>query len=181
MSELRGVAGRILFRKGQESDLDAIAAVETESYSSAGAGLSPALVAAPVDTLSHVALSDDRLVGHVLLTRVEGPDRALAMAPLAILPSWRDMQIGTELVRRALARSRDDGWRSVFVIGQPDYYCRFGFKSGLADPAISPWQGPRLLALELVAGALEGWTGPLAFPESYEAVIRATLPKSTGH
>lgn len=180
MSELRGVAGRILYRPGQESDLEAIAAVEAESYSSASAGLSPALVAAPVDTLSHVALSETEIVGHVLLTRVEGPNQALALAPLAILPSWRDMQIGTELVRRALARARDDGWRSVFVIGHPDYYCRFGFKSELADPAVSPWHGPRLLALELTTGALEGWSGLLAFPESYEAVVRATLPQAAG-
>lgn len=174
MPEPRGVAGRISYRPGRESDFDAIATVEKESYRGAGSGLSPDFLKSPVDTLSHVALSDDRLVGHVLLTRMEGPERALALAPLAILPAWRDMQIGTELVRRALARARGDGWRSVFVVGQPDYYCRFGFKSHLADPGTSPWQGPRLLALELSPRALAGWTGALAFPESYEAVIQAT-------
>jgi hypothetical protein len=85
----------------------------------------------------------------MMLTAIAGPDRALALAPLVILPAYRDMQIGTELVRHALHQAREQGWKSVFVYGQPDYYCRFGFKSQAADGADSPLQGPRFLALEL--------------------------------
>jgi predicted N-acetyltransferase YhbS len=61
-----------------------------------------------------------------------------------ILPAYRDMQIGTELVRHALHQAREQGWKSVFVYGQPDYYCRFGFKSQAADGADSP-SGRRMM------------------------------------
>jgi putative acetyltransferase len=82
------------------------------------------------------------------------------------------MQIGTELVRHALHQAREQGWKSVFVYGQPDYYCRFGFKSQAADGADSPLQGPRFLALELHKGALLGWSGPLDYPAPYLDRIR---------
>ena len=69
--------------------------------------------------------------------------------------------------------ARERGWRSVFVYGQPDYYCRFGFKSRTADCAKVSWQGPRFLALELEAGALAGWSGPLDYPDAYLTVAKA--------
>jgi len=175
MTDQRGIAAKARYRPGEASDLPAIRAVEALSYAGVepDTGLSESLVTASVDTLSHIAEIDGQVVGHILLTRIDGPERALALAPLAILPDWRDMQIGTELVRHALKRARADGWHSVFVYGQPDYYGRFGFKSHLADPAETGWQGPRFLALELVNGALKGWTGPLRYPEAYQAVARA--------
>jgi putative acetyltransferase len=173
MTERRGIAARAVYRPGDMSDLAAISNVEAQSYSGAQDGLSQALVTAPVDTLSYVATLDGDIVGHVMLTRIEGPERALALAPLAILPQWRDMQIGTELVRHALDHARRNQWRSVFVFGQPGYYRRFGFTSHLADAAQTPWQGPRFMALELVKGALDGWSGPLDYPHAFQAVAEA--------
>ena len=171
MSERKSIAAKAVYRPGNPSDLPAIRALEAASYSRQG--LSEALLTASLDTLSIVAEIDGRVVGHILLTPVAGPDRALALAPLAILPEWRDMQIGTELVRHALARARDGGWNAVFVHGQPDYYCRFGFKSHMADGAEVDWQGPRFLALELKKGALAGWAGPLEYPDAFRAASKS--------
>lgn len=173
MSEARGIASRAIYRRSAETDHEAIRNIEALSYHGASNGLSESLLEAPDRTLSFVADISGRVIGHVLLTRIEGPDRALALAPLAILPEWRDMQIGTSLVRYALADARDNGWQAVFAYGQPDYYCRFGFKSHLADPADTPFQGPRFLALELAPGALSGWSGPLNFPAGYRAISDA--------
>lgn len=171
MSERRSIAARLTYRQSAPADLSAIGSVEAASYGGAhGHGLSEALVTSPVDTLSFVAAHENDIIGHVLLTRIDGPARAMALAPLAVLPSWRDMQIGTGLVRHALARARDAGWQVVFVYGQPDFYGRFGFKSHLADGAEVDWQGPRFLALELKKGALAGWNGPLDYPQAYRAV-----------
>jgi putative acetyltransferase len=167
MPERKSIAAKAVYRESKQSDLDAIRDLELLSDITAGAGLSEALLAAPADTLSFVAELDGRVIGHILLTAITGPDRALALAPLAILPAWRDMQIGTELVRHALRLARQQGWKSVFVFGQPDYYCRFGFKSRTADGADIALQGPRFLALELSKGTLSGWSGPLAYPEAF--------------
>jgi len=167
MPETRSVAAQALYRTGTDDDLLAIRRLETLSNSSGDNSLAEALIAAPVDTLSFVAELNGTVVGHILLTAITGPEKALALAPLAILPDWRDMQIGTELVRHALHSARQQGWMSVFVHGQPDYYCRFGFKSRMADAAGTALQGPRFLALELTKGALAGWSGPLEYPDAF--------------
>ena len=131
------------------------------------ADLAISLIAGPAETLSIVAEREGKIVGHVLFSRLDGPDKCLALAPLAVDPEFREMYFGTELVRHALERARQAGWKSVFVLGEPDYYCRFGFRSKLADPAVVAWQGPYLLALELEKGALAGWSGPLVYPEPF--------------
>lgn len=167
MPETRSIAAQTLYRQSTADDLPAVRQLEVVSTLSGEAGLAEVLLAAPADTLSFVADLKGVVVGHILLTAITGPGKALALAPLAILPDWRDMQIGTELVRHALHVARELGWKSVFVYGQPDYYCRFGFKSRMADPADTALQGPRFLALELRKGALTGWSGPLEYPEAF--------------
>ena len=165
MVDLVNIAGHAAYRESTAADLESIRTLE--AIVGSGTGQCEALILAPVDTISLVAEIDGGIVGHVLLTAITGPERALALAPLAVLPAWRDMQIGTELVRNGLQLARQRGWRSVFVSGQPDYYCRFGFRSHTADGAQTPLQGPRFLALELEKGALAGWTGQLAYPEAF--------------
>lgn len=167
MPEARSIAARAKYRPSIAQDLPAIGQLQELSNPSNQAGLVEALLAAPADTLSFVAEIDETVVGHVLLTAISGPDKALALAPLAILPRWRDMQIGTQLVRHALHTARQEGWKSVFVSGQPDYYCRFGFRSETADCAETGFQGPRFLALELCQPGLAGWSGPLVYPEAF--------------
>ena len=168
MTERMSIAARVTYRESASPDLAAIKALEASVYTDATASFSDALITGPSSsTLSCVADLDGQIIGHILLTPVAGPERALALAPHAILPAWRDMQIGTELVRYALALAQQCGWASVFVFGQPDYYCRFGFKSHTADGAEVDCQGPRFLALELKSDALAGWSGPLGYPDTF--------------
>ena len=132
------------------------------------ASLTNALLSAePLKTIDLVAELDGRIMGHVLLTELEGPDRALALAPVAVHPDWRDLQIGTELIRRALDMARQRGWRSVFVLGDTVFYGRFGFRSDLADCVDCPFQGPNFMALELEPGALFGYAGKLVYPAPF--------------
>jgi predicted N-acetyltransferase YhbS len=69
--------------------------------------------------------------------------------------------VGTALVRRALAEARKRGHAAIVLVGDAAYYSRFGFsaeKTGaLWMPG--PFERHRLLALELVPGALEGARG----------------------
>lgn len=167
MPEPRSIAARALYRLSTASDLTAIEEIERLSYPPQQTGLARTLLADAETSLSLIAEIEDRPVGHVLMSPISGPDRALALAPLAVLPAWREMQIGTELVRNALELARQQGWKSVFVFGQPDYYCRFGFRSRTADGAQTPLQGPRFLALELSPGTLSSWTGPVDFPDLF--------------
>jgi len=174
MPETRCIAARAAYRRSTPSDFAAIREIEGLSYQVKDPAPSEVLSkSADGQVISLVAEIDGKVVGHILLVGVSGPDRALALTPLAVLPQWREMQIGTELVRHALDLAREQGWQSVFVHGQPDYYCRFGFRSRTADGADTKLQGPRLLALELNDGSLSGWTGVLEFPEAFHPGVVA--------
>ena len=158
------------FSEGKPDDVAEIRTLHKRAFDrDAEPQLVDALLADDATTLDMCARVDGALVGHVLLTELQGPQKALALAPISVDPDWRDFLIGTELIRRALDMARQRGWRVVFVLGDPVFYGRFGFRSDLADCANCPFQGPNLLALELVPGALFGYTGKLVYPEPFFA------------
>ncbi len=69
------------------------------------------------------------------------------------------------LIREGLARAKRDGWQAVFVLGEPEYYERFGFTAATADKFETEYPKPYFMALELTPHSLSGRT---------EAVIYAT-------
>jgi putative acetyltransferase len=82
--------------------------------------------------LSLVAIEDDKLVGHILYTKVKITQTtesvsAQILAPLAILPDYQSRGIGTQLIKEGLKLLKDSDVELVFVLGHPDYYPRSGF------------------------------------------------------
>ena len=157
------------FRTDEPEDRLGILAVQRRAFGGeAEAELVDRLIEGPEKTISMVADLDGMIVGHILLTELQGPEKALALAPLGVDPDWRDFLIGTELTNHALAKAREDGWRSVFVLGDPVYYGRFGFKAELTRHVKTPWPGPAFQALELVPGALADFRGAVVYPKAFE-------------
>ena len=99
--------------------------------------------------ISLVGDEDGRIVGHVLFSPLRAPMRALALAPVAVAPERQRQGLGSALVREGLARARSEGWRAVFVLGEPAYYGRFGFSAALARGFESVYAGPYLQAIAL--------------------------------
>ena len=128
------------------------------------------LIEGPEKTISIVADLDGMIVGHILLSELEGPERSLALGPLGVDPQWRQFHIGTELSRKAIDVAREEGWHSIFVLGDPRYYSRVGFSSELANSVKSPYQGPEFQALELVPGAVTAYHGEVIYPKAFEEV-----------
>lgn len=94
------------------------------------AQLVDALRAAGRLTLSLVAVSEGRVVGHAAFSPVMLSDNAvgLGLAPVAVWPACQGRGIGSALVRAGLEQARKSGTRLVVVLGEPDYYSRFGFR-----------------------------------------------------
>lgn len=160
---------KIAFRVGEPEDRLGILAVQRRAFGGeAEAKLVDRLIEGPESTISMVADLDGMIVGHILLTELKGPEKALALAPLGVDPEWRDFLIGTELTNHAIAKARQDGWRSVFVVGDPIYYGRFGFKADLARHVETPYPGPAFQALELVPGSVAGYRGAVRYPDAFE-------------
>jgi putative acetyltransferase len=159
---------KIAFRAGEPEDRLGILAVQRRAFGGeAEAKLVDRLIEGPEKTISMVADLDGMIVGHILLTELAGPEKSLALAPLGVDPEWRDFLIGTELTNHAIAKARDEGWHSIFVLGDPVYYGRFGFKSGLAEHVGSPWPGPNFMALELLPGAVSDYRGAVTYPDAF--------------
>ncbi len=87
--------------------------------------------------------------------------RSLLLGPLAVDPTMKSAGIGSTLMRHAIEEAARLGHAAILLVGDAPYYARFGFsaqKTGsLAMPG--PYEKDRLLALELIAGALDGATG----------------------
>lgn len=129
---------------------------------------------APLGNLSFVAWEDGVLRGSLRFWPIEiGDDNvpALLLGPLAVDPEHRGRGIAIRMMQIALARAADDGHRIVVLVGDEPYYARLGFSAamgrGLRMPG--PVDQARLLALELVPGALRDVVGlihqPLRTPE----------------
>ena len=109
---------------------------------------------------------DDRIVGHILTTRIvidstAGPVNALEVAPLCVASVHRCRGIGALLMEEALNRGRAAGFPAVFLVGDPRYYARFGFRPvaelGIHNASSIP--DDVVLGVELEPGALDGTDG----------------------
>ena len=119
----------------------------------------------PVDALSLVAESADRVIGSLRFWPVEiaGVTPALLLGPLVTAPAAQGEGVGSALMRAGLSRAAAQGHRIVVLVGDEPYYRRFGFTRALARRLEMPgWVAPeRFLARELVAGAMSGVSGML--------------------
>jgi putative acetyltransferase len=125
--------------------------------------------------VSMVAEVDSEVVGHILFSDLpivtpHGIVEALALAPMAVVPSHQRQGVGSLLAREGLRLCRESGHRIVVVLGHPEFYPRFGFSAGLAERLRSPFSGPAFMAVELTPGALEGIEGEVRYPPPFEGL-----------
>lgn len=136
-------------------DFEATRAVHLAAFpTSAEADLAARLHADRESEISLVAEQAGEIVGHVMLSRMDVSAgsrtfRALGLGPVAVLPGAQGSGVGSELIRSALAIAGTLGEEVVFVLGEPDYYSRFGFSAEAAAPFASPYAGPYFMALWL--------------------------------
>ncbi|WP_176037903.1 GNAT family N-acetyltransferase [Brucella tritici] len=142
----------------------------------------------PAEGLAFAALGEDGLLaGTVRLWNVHAgldafgfPVSALLLGPLAVDPSAAGCGIGSALMHRAIDEAKDRGHGAILLVGDPEYYERFGFtaeKTGeLAMPG--PYEKRRFLALELKPGHLDGAHGILRASGRKVARVEASLRQS---
>lgn len=87
-------------------------------------------------TLSLVATRDGEIVGHVAFSPVtfDGVDIGwLGLGPISVRPDLQSKGIGSALINEGVGYLRRLGVPGCVLLGDPNYYRRFGFES---DPAI---------------------------------------------
>jgi putative acetyltransferase len=129
-------------------------------------------------TFSLVAVDVDRVVGHIMFSPVaidgEGESQRLilGLAPVSVLPSEQGRGIGSLLIRQGLAACGRMGAKAIVVLGAPEYYRRFGFKSAKEQGLRCEYDGSdeAFMVLELVEGALENCAGIVRYRPEFSIV-----------
>jgi putative acetyltransferase len=121
--------------------------------------------------LALVAEQPGGIAGYVAFPRLNLATRgrltpAMGLAPVGVLPQRQRQGIGGALIRAGLAQLQATGERIVFVLGEPGYYGRFGFRA--VDGYVSPYAGPYFLVLKLAPGAPA--SGVVTYPAPFAEI-----------
>lgn len=83
-------------------------------------------------TLALVAEKDDAIVGYIAFSKVLIAGKDLnwhGLGPVAVEPKHQRMGIGQQLIRAGLTRLREMNAAGCVLLGEPEYYARFGFRN----------------------------------------------------
>jgi putative acetyltransferase len=120
--------------------------------------------------ISLVAIEGRVLAGHVVFSKMAAPFRALGLGPVAVLPDWRRKGIAAALIQQGIKRATYEGWAGIFVLGDPNYYRRFGLETKHADGFESPYAGPHFMALPLNSEELPLRFGRIDYAPAFAAL-----------
>lgn len=82
-------------------------------------------------TLSLVAEDAERIVGHIAFSPVtisDGSRGWYGLGPVSVWPGLHGQGIGGAMIRRGVADMQASGTKGIVLLGDPNYYARFGFE-----------------------------------------------------
>lgn len=127
-----------------------------------------------IKELSLIAEEENKILGHVLLTKalIKGESTSyetLALAPLAVLPEYQKSGIGKNLMNKAIERARELGYKSIVILGHENYYPKFGFEKASKYGVKAPFEVPdeAYMILELLPGGLNGVSGIVEYSKAF--------------
>lgn len=83
-------------------------------------------------TISMVAQIGGKIVGHVAISPVaisSGAEEWYGLGPISVAPGHQGQGVGGKLMAASLDRLHAIGGHGCVVLGDPNYYSRFGFQA----------------------------------------------------
>ena len=127
--------------------------------------------------LSIVAEIAGSVVGYIAFSPVtiKGESRSFAaqgLGPLAVLPEFQKMGIGSALVRASLEAAFRRGHRIIVLLGNPAFYGCFGFERSTLHGIRWEHEVPKVLfqVIGCNANALDGVSGVASYMPEFENV-----------
>jgi putative acetyltransferase len=168
------IAMNIKIRSELPSDVVAIAAVTEAAFLNAPHTshteqfIANALRKAGMLSVSLVAEDNGEIVGHVAISPVsisDGSSDWYILGPIAVAPDHQGLGIGSQLIERALTELCKLAAAGCVLVGNPNYYGRFGFKP---EPAlILPDVPPEYF--QAISFGTEIPTGIVTYHEAFNA------------
>ena len=168
----------MIIREEQPSDIEKIWKVNVEAFETiAEANLVNSLRDSGCTFITLVAVTETKVVGHILFTPVELSGnknnlKIMGLAPMAVLSQYQNKGIGSELVQAGLERCKSLGYDAVVVLGHPDYYPKFGFVPSVKYGIKSEYDvsDEVFMILELTPGSLNHHEGIIKYHEAFNGV-----------
>jgi putative acetyltransferase len=165
---------KIVIRSETDADVSAITEVTVAAFKTLEISnhteqfIIVALRSAKALTISLVAESNGRVVGHVAFSPVtisDGTRNWYGLGPVSVLPAYQRQDIGKALISEGLSRLKGLNAQGCCLVGHPDYYRKFGFKN---MPGLVHEGAPQEVFLAL---SFDGHTpqGIVTFHEGFKA------------
>ena len=121
-----------MIREAQESDLEEVFNLIHSSFSNkAESDLVKQLISDEDVLINLVVESSDTIIGNVVVSNITmEPDLGLfcgGVAPVSVLPIQQSSGVGSKLMTATINESKKMGMDALFLLGDPNYYKRFGF------------------------------------------------------
>jgi putative acetyltransferase len=138
VSYLEMVVMSVTIRRELQSDVAAIDALIVSAFlhaphtSHTEQFIVKALREAKQLSVSIVAEDSGRMIGHVAVSPVsisDGTQHWYGLGPISVAPEWQRQGVGSGLMEQALTELQKLGAAGCVVLGEPQYYGRFGFKA----------------------------------------------------
>ena len=155
----------MIIREAKANDLDSITRVVSlafneEQYLRGRTVVEATLVNELIhdrDDIVNLVAEDFEIVGHVFVSPVSlEPAGRLScgqVAPLSVIPDYQSQGIGGSLMRAVIEESKVKGLEALLLLGDPNYYRRFGFLPSKVDNVYGV--SKYFQELELKPGCLE--------------------------
>lgn len=131
--------------------------------------------AAFIPELALVAKIEDEIVGYILYSKItiinnDQEHEALAVAPLAVLPTKQKQGIGSALMRYSIDYAKTKlHYPAIVILGHPEYYQKFGFVTASKYAISAPFDvaDEAFMVLELTDGSLHQINGVVNYPQEF--------------
>ncbi|MDY0988673.1 N-acetyltransferase [Flavobacterium sp. CFBP9031] len=127
-----------------------------------------------IPELSIVAENDNKIVGHILFTKLKvlndsNSFESLALAPVSVLPEFQGKVIGSKLILYGHEIAKGLGYKSVILLGHQDYYPRFGYELCEKYNIKMPFDVPaeNCMVIALTEDGLKDVSGEVVYPKAF--------------
>ena len=161
-----------MIRKSKQTDIDKIAKLMHESFSSeAESNLVRKLFSGEDILVNLVYQSSDQILGNIIISKIKmHPDVGLfcgGVGPLAVLPSHQFKGIGSQLMKAAIIECSNLGVDALFVLGDPNYYKRFNFE---VSKIRSDYNTKNFQELQLTGNCLNDLQAKISYADAFSTV-----------
>ena len=121
------------------------------------------------DVLINLVLeSSETIVGNIVVSKITiEPDVGLfcgGVAPVSVLPDQQSSGVGSKLMTAAINESKKMGIDALFLLGDPNYYKRFGF---IVSTLKNDYSVKHFQELELTEDCLENIKSKVTYADAF--------------